>query len=79
MAAQAPRLADCPELAEIIETAVALLGTDLIRLDAEDALTDWLDRIEHELADLDRRFYRLEATIVLDAAQARLVGGLGYG
>jgi hypothetical protein len=76
LAAGAARLADCPALAEIIDTAIALIGSDVLRLGDQEAIADRLEQLQQALEDLDRRFYHLEATTDLDAAQARLAARL---
>jgi uncharacterized protein DUF4375 len=75
-AVEAARIAGCPALADLIEEAIALVGHEVLQANDQDRLSQRLEQIEDELTRLDQRFYELENTADLDAAQSRLVARL---
>jgi hypothetical protein len=76
IAIEAARIADCPDLADLIEEAITLVGHEVLQAHDEEGLYQRLEQIEEELASLDQRFYELETTADLDAGQSRLVARL---
>jgi hypothetical protein len=73
VAVEAARIANCPALADLIEEAIALVGHEVLQAGDRDRLSHQLEQIEDKLTRLDQRFYELENTADLDAAQSRLV------
>ena len=73
VAAEAARAVGCPELADLIDEAIALVGSELLAPEHDETVEGWLDHIEDDLDQLDQRFYELEETLNLDAAMSRLV------
>jgi hypothetical protein len=76
IAAEAARTAGCPELADLIDEAVALAGSELLAAERDVAVADRLEQVEDDLERLDQRFYDLELTADLDAGLSRLVARL---
>jgi hypothetical protein len=62
-----------PDLAELLQVAMAVIATPYpTDVDERQRLIDRSDTVEDELDQLDDDYYRLEATVDLVAAMARL-------